>query len=428
MSPSNSKNLEPTLPMDRRGFLKSTAVGGLLSALPQAISGTSRAAENVGSGRPKDFLGREYTTVFQVPDPSRFVHDPGLVRLPGGRMLATVPSWPRNQHFENDSENLLKIMASDDGGETWRLLCELPYAEATPFMHDGQLYCFVQHRQHVSVSFITSADDGRSWSAPVEVLVGRYWNCSSAMAVKNRRLYWTMSEGFEKVCAVRCDLDQGIMNPKAWTASAMVDLPIPREVVTGTFDNAGGTMRCLEGNAVCIGGRLRILARPVINHYATANMAAIFDISEPGDKLELTFTQLSALPGGQCKFYILYDEPSQLFWMASNLPANTQDLIHAQGQDQVHYSKAWFSPREDRRFLTLSYSLDTLNWFPAGWIAAAEKVTQSFMYPSMQVDGDDLVILSRTARDSGHYHDADLATFHRIRNFRSQAIDIRPKA
>jgi hypothetical protein len=68
-----------------------------------------------------------------------------------------------------------------------------------------------------------------------------------------------------------------------------------------------------------------------------------------------------------------------------------------------------------------------LNWLPACSIAKAEKMTQSFMYPSMVIDGDDIALLSRTGRDSGDYHDADLATFHRVRNFRSLAMDIRPK-
>ena len=54
-------------------------------------------------------------------------------------------------------------------------------------------------------------------------------------------------------------------------------------------------------------------------------------------------------------------------------------------------------------------------------------MTQSFMYPSMVIDGDDIALLSRTGRDSGDYHDADLATFHRVRNFRFLAMDIRPK-
>jgi len=45
----------------------------------------------------------------------------------------------------------------------------------------------------------------------------------------------------------------------------------------------------------------------------------------------------------------------------------------------------------------------------------------------MVIDGDDIALISRTARDSNDFHDADLVTFHRVRNFRSLAMDIRPK-
>ena len=46
------------------------------------------------------------------------------------------------------------------------------------------------------------------------------------------------------------------------------------------------------------------------------------------------------------------------------------------------------------------------------------------MYPSAVVDGDDLVLLSRTSRDSRDQHDADLCTIHRVRDFRSLAMDL----
>ena len=183
----------------------------------------------------------------------------------------------------------------------------------------------------------------------------------------------------------------------------------------------------MEGKVVGVGGKLLVSARAVINRYGTANMGAVFDLSRNGRKLDLTFRQLYPIPGGQCKFHILYDEPSQMFWMASNFPTNSQDLIHATERFPNAYPGGRRSVREDRRIMMLLYSLDALNWFPAGCIAKAEKLNQSFMYPSMVIDGDDVAVLSRTGRDSGDYHDADVATFHRVRNFRSLAMDIFPK-
>jgi hypothetical protein len=196
--------------------------------------------------------------------------------------------------------------------------------------------------------------------------------------------------------------------------------------MSGTFTD-GSPMRCLEGNVVNVGGRLLVIARAVINRYATANMAAVFDVTREGRTLKLTFTQLYPVPGGQCKFHIVWDERSQMFWMASNYPTNSLGLYRDPELKLPPGKPEWQSLREDRRLLMLSYSLDALNWLPACSIAKAEKMTQSFMYPSMVIDGNDIALLSRTGRDSGDYHDADLATFHRVRNFRSLAMDIRPK-
>jgi hypothetical protein len=46
------------------------------------------------------------------------------------------------------------------------------------------------------------------------------------------------------------------------------------------------------------------------------------------------------------------------------------------------------------------------------------------MYPCPVVVGDDIIMLSRTSHNAGNQHDADLCTIHRIRNFRSLAMDL----
>ncbi len=73
----------------------------------------------------------------------------------------------------------------------------------------------------------------------------------------------------------------------------------------------------------------------------------------------------------------------------------------------------------------LMYGLDGLNWFPAGCVARAGRLRQSFMYASQVVDGDDLVIVSRSSVDAHSRHDADYCTFHRVRNFRRLAMNLR---
>jgi hypothetical protein len=75
----------------------------------------------------------------------------------------------------------------------------------------------------------------------------------------------------------------------------------------------------------------------------------------------------------------------------------------------------------------LLYSADALNWFQAGCVAQAARLSQAFTYARPVVDGEALAILVRTSIDAPNQHDADYATFHRVSNFRSLALNLTPE-
>ena len=74
----------------------------------------------------------------------------------------------------------------------------------------------------------------------------------------------------------------------------------------------------------------------------------------------------------------------------------------------------------------LSYGVDALNWFPAGCVARWPSPAQAFNYTSPLIDGNDLLIASRTSRNGRDQHDNDLITFHRLPDFRSLALNLFP--
>jgi len=76
--------------------------------------------------------------------------------------------------------------------------------------------------------------------------------------------------------------------------------------------------------------------------------------------------------------------------------------------------------------VVLHYSRDAQNWFSAGVLAMASKETQAFNYCTPLVDGDDLLFVSRTAKDAENQHDNDQITFHRVQNFRQTAVNLVP--
>jgi hypothetical protein len=427
--------------VSRRHFIQTAAA---LSSLA-GVTASAVAADDAGKDKDKPQtalnqpLGQDYVVVTQVPDKEHFIHDPAMTILPNGCLIVAAPVWGRGKN----KDRAIHVSRSQDGGKTWTKVCEKPWCEATLYVHEGRLYMFTQIKNGggVQVSandgegvWVSASDDeGRSWTDPVEVIKGRPGRsvilCHTGVVVRDGWLYYAISDKCKTMGAIACHLGKGLLNPDAWIESNLAEMPIPDALVSGSFTDGLGAvlMRSLEGNVVDVYGRTLVIARACIHHYGTQNMAAVYDLKNEYGKLRLEFTQLYPVPGGQCKFHILWDERSRLFWMASNYPTNSQDLIHAAKQFPDYKPGPWVPLREDRRILMLSYSLDALNWFPACCIAKAEKMNQSFNYPSMVIDGDDIALLSRTSLNAVNFHDADLATFHRVRNFRSLAMDIRPK-
>ena len=362
---------------------------------------------------------------------------------------------------DGTSECHVVVSRSVDGGRTWTEAARLPFANRMEVaLHAAGMTAYLLAGLAVEEGVILAAastDGGSTWTEPTPVVRwtgaegtgprkregcgadagqtpaapttrDKHWFCSNQTSTVERdgRLYLCAGETGQTMAVAACELGKGVLSPQAWRISDQVEMPIPREVDRGLFP--GPAMRCAEGNVILVKDRLRVLARACIDRYATANLAAVFDLEDDGTTLRLSFTQLYPLPGGNGKFFIVYDEPSRLYWMASNIPANTQAWVE---------SPPGLPLGNDRRFLMLWYACDALNWFPAGCIARTEHLTESFMYPVMVVDGDDLAVLVRTskhysgpqaeARAANGFHDANLMTFHRVENFRSLAMNIWPQ-
>lgn len=379
-------------------------------------------------------LAQDFVIAAQVPDPVRsFFHDPDLTRLDDGTLLLAAPQWHRPGW---DHSRRLRLLRSDDGGLTWVELPGLPYEEATPFVLDGRLLMFVQEKCHKDFMVVASDDRGETWSDPRTVIEGPIWNISTSRVLRPEALYWAMDwdlpgRGHGGKTMLRLDRSMLPLDPGAWTLSNIVRQPeIPAAMTRNLFPDgnrpqlSGGwrdPLVWLEPNTVDVRGRIRAFCRCVFDEYAAAHVAAVFDYDP--DLHKLRFTQFAAWPGAQCKFYIIHDRSASMYWMLSNLITNSQDLLGwAERMRETGYHGG---PGNERRWLYLHYGIDCLNWFPAGCVARwPDNVYRSFMYPSAVVDGDDIVVLSRTSRDSGDQHDADLCTIHRIRDYRSLAMDL----
>jgi hypothetical protein len=377
-----------------------------------------------------DFLAADFVEVARAPA-GQITDDPALVRLPSGRLLASytfrIVSDPKQENSDR-----FRIAHSDDDGATWNEVARLEINMGQPLLHDGALYLIGNRLGRRDIIALRSDDDGRTWSDPVTLFAGSYWNAPTADATRDGVYYRAFDTGdnsgpggrwaFGGTVLIAADLSGDLLDPVTWRISPACAYPgTPQQMVAGCYPGHW-VDHWLEPNTVNVRGRIRVLTRARWDGYGTSAICGVLDASDDGTTLGLDFTQYYPMPGAQNKFYTLWDEASRLFWSPVNLPTDTQDI-----QQRAERLKAQgFSgrPGNERRFMLLQYSVDALNWFPAGFVAAWPKPSQSFHYVCPLVDGDNLLLLSRTSRDAGTQHDSELVTFHRVRDFRTLAMDL----
>lgn len=417
--------------ISRRGLLGSSVV------VPLALTRCQSSPRSPAASA----LAQEFTVAASIPNDGRYyyMHDPGIALLPNGTIVVAAPclqggTVPGNAY---DWSGRVFIARSVDRGRTFQQVAKLDgYSDATPFVHDGKLYMFVQQRKWHDVSIRRSIDEGATWSEPVRLFEGFYWNCHTSMAFERGRLFWALQKGMTEtedygtaeLVVIAGDPKGDLLSPAAWRMSSSIAHPkTPAELVpAGAMSPAswGFADAWLEPNTISVNGRIRVLLRMVIDGYATTGAAVVCDLDDAS--MTLHFTQIHPMPGAQCKFFMLDDRVSSgSYWMLANLPADAQGQVF--DWNAVRASGPFLNgPGNDRRFLMLFYSADALTWFPAGCVARAASLLQSYMYPAAAIDGDDIVLIARTSLHAANQHDADLVTFHRIENFRSLAMNLRP--
>ena len=425
--------------IDRRTALPAgiSAVGA--AGMPQA----AQAFHEGHSHRPlcgAGPLAQDFTVVLHQPNRQLYVEGCGITRLDDGALLATVPVVPRGDYTQElrVAHSHLNFLRSDDHGVTWQPVSRLPYYSGRLWLHKGALYLFAfepgPSKRNDDVLLLRSEDAGRTWSNPTRLFDGHFWNCHTSLVERDGRVYWTFDDisggtGRQRApCVVAGDLSADLMRPKAWRLARGPSLPpVPELITNAEIEQHGG--QYLEPNIIDVNGRLRVLSVVKIHNQTTTNLTAVFDVTDDGGELKLDFVQFHPMPGAQLKFCIVRDDVSKMFWATANFCVDGQGAFGwwKAGTEAGVY-RGGSSGGNDRRFMMLLYGLDGLNWFQAGCVAQAAKVSQSFMYGALAIDGDDLAIISRTSINAPNQHDADHATFHRVRDFRRLALNLVPDA
>ena len=406
-----------------------------------------------------DPLAQKFVVVHRVrdlADPVKAicVGTPDLLQLPSGRLIASMELWLKRPTSGDeggiDYPNHCKIKASDDGGKTWQQISTNGITWGSLFYVDKSLYMIGNDPLRRDIRIIRSPDEGVTWSKPVTLFKdSRYHGSATPVHVRNGFIYRAF-EDMDKGSAslvVAGDLSKDLLDSTAWRMSNKVEPPrntpsLSRNATEWKDGRDRGGNWFLEGNVIEIRGELYVLLRTRIDVQLTAGLTSVCHLKDDGKELTYRFVQFYPMPGGQNKFRIIKDARTGLYWTCGSMVPDPY-------QPHEPLANRGFSgnPGNTRRILMLSYSLDGLNWFQAGCVAMSRNPLESFHYASSVIVGDDLLVLSRSSigadnnyadytwnsgATSGkaklpyNNHDSNMITLHRVRNFRSLALDLKP--
>ncbi len=410
-------------------------------------------------------LTNESTTVYESPDPGRiYAYTPGIVRLPGGRLVATMDQGgpgvidlpgPKGLRGEGVHAWQGLILVSDDRGSSWRRCGVFPFMHARPFVAGRFLYV-LGHAGDLTI--IRSADGGETWSAPVTLTHDEQWHQSACnVHYAGHRLYLVMEKRARRTHAgwpvsdlapilMSANVDDDLTRREAWT--------LADELVIGdhlqqadwlgapfwpigplTPDNARdrrsmAPIGWLESNVVQFVDPDHVWYDPAGRtfylwmraHTGSTNLACTARVTENDDgTLSTDFATSPAgvrqlyvpCPGGHLRFHILYDELSRRYWLLSSL--STDSMTRPDRLPATRFNL----PNNERHLLALYFSRNCIDWCMAGLVARGETPQQARHYASMCIDGDDLHVLCRSGdARAKSAHDGNLITLHTVRHFR----------
>ena len=336
-----------------------------------------------------------------------YLCSPSIVKHPDGYLLASMDVFGINM-----PQNLTLIYKSTDNGKTWTYLSELfPCFWGTLFVLNGDVYMFSTSTEYGDLLIGRSTDGGKTFQKPTVLLRGSGRNCSpgchkspSKIAECNGRLWFsfewgTWAIGGHAMMCASAPKDSDLLDPKSWRFGHPVEYD---KNWPGTAP--GDSLGCLEGCMIKTPeGELYDFMRYEIGRCTPSYGKAVLmkaDVSDPEKSLQ--FCKVVSFPGNHSKFEIVYDPDSESYYSIVSYLCEE----HKTG----------------RNWLALLRSKDLEHWEKIRDIYKYTNLSEEevgFQYVSFIIDGNDILLLSRTAfNHANNYHNSNYSTFDRIKNFR----------
>ena len=378
------------------------------------VTGTDTSAKDRNQMKPPGVV------IDQSPDARKvYIGSPSLAILADGSYVASHDFFGPGTTFDTTA-----VFRSEDRGETWEQTATLKgQFWSRLFVGGEQLYIMGSAGQWGTLVIRRSTDGGKTWTEPKDADSGivkaaseewLYGIASGAALIRDGRVYksavrrepgprkWGQPQEFVVLSApVSADL----LKASSWRTSAGVSSLPHRE----------GMFLTDEGNIVADrDGNLFNILR--VHEPEKGGIAGMLEVSADGR--EHSFDREHGyfpFPGGCKKFTIRYDARSDRWWSLTNW-AQEESLKRAVNAERTRNTLA----------LTSAKVLD--KWQVESVILFHRDVRDvGFQYADWHFDGDDIVLVSRTAYgDVTNCHNANYLTFHRIEDFRSRSMDDAP--
>ena len=321
--------------------------------------------------------------------------NPKLIVMPNGDYFASI------RHATGTSAT--SVWRSVDKGATWTLVgSDLQVNQDSLFQHKGSIYLIGANLSGSGATRIyKSSDNGVTWTtatfsssgggdAPshVDVVNGRLWKAASTSG----------GEGF-----FSAPVDADLMQESSWTLTvgkySSITLANGQRYSSG---NEGTLLTTKEG--ILINAGKDDVYRPedgwkdgisLVQPDLTDITKTTYDPDYAGPRL----------PGSGSKYTVRYDPVSDRYWALTS------------GGDPRTNLNLYSASSEGGRIGDFRLEKTVLRGVSTGY--------HGFNYPFMQIDGDDIIFTSRTAWETNRgqatrWHDGNIFTFHRIKNFRGE--------
>jgi len=322
-----------------------------------------------------------------------YLSSPTILRAPDGALVSThdVPG-----HLPPTRPTL--VYRSEDDGLTWMNVASINWLVfASLFEHEGKLYLLGTAGAYADVVLAESSDSGRTWTRLV-ILKGSFATGTTPVAKYDGRLWHAIEVA-----------PQPVVWPSSFQA-AMISAPLNSDLLDQTnwqisdvkiFQSDLGD-GWLEGNAVVTPHGVADLLR--VDVFKAPEHAAIVDVHSPSKMGEAKFFKMD---GGASKFVVRFDPTTKRYLALLNT---------MKGED--------VKPNFVRNHLVLASSTDLKEWkYHCTVLDNPDRFHHSFHYADWQVDGDDLIFVSRTSYDDDEggadsFHNSNFITFHRLSRYR----------